>query len=70
VRNAEFTTALGQVLHRPTVLPVPGFAAKIALGEFAEDVLTGQNAVPKRLLDAGFTFTHRDLDTALRAELG
>jgi hypothetical protein len=70
VRNAEFTTALGQVLHRPTVLPVPGFAAKIALGEFAEDVLTGQNAVPKRLLDAGFAFTHRDLDTALRAELG
>ena len=36
VRNAEFTQTLGQVLHRPTVLPVPGFAARIALGEFAE----------------------------------
>lgn len=69
VRNTEFTKTLGQVLHRPTVLPVPGFAARIALGEFADDVLTGQNAVPKRLQEAGFTFAHNDLATALRAEL-
>ncbi|MGI8680141.1 MAG: TIGR01777 family oxidoreductase [Jatrophihabitans sp.] len=68
-RNAEVTTALGAVLHRPTVFQVPGFAARIALGEFAGDVLTGQNAVPKRLLAAGFAFTHTDLETALRAEL-
>jgi uncharacterized protein (TIGR01777 family) len=70
VRNAEFTKALGQALHRPSILRVPGFAAKIALGEFADDVLTGQRALPKRLLDEGFTFTHADLDSALRAELG
>jgi uncharacterized protein (TIGR01777 family) len=69
VRNAEFTKTLGHLLHRPTALPVPGFAAKIALGEFADDVLTGQNALPKRLLEAGFTFTHTDLESALRAEL-
>lgn len=68
-RNAEFTRTLGTVLHRPTIFPVPGFAARAALGEFAGDVLTGQNAVPKRLLDAGFTFAHTDLETALRAEL-
>ncbi|HEV7204297.1 MAG TPA: TIGR01777 family oxidoreductase [Jatrophihabitans sp.] len=70
VRNADFTKTLGHVLRRPTVLPVPGFAAKIALGEFADDVLTGQNAVPKRLHEAGFTFAHNNLESALRAELG
>ena len=70
VRNAEFTKTLGRVLHRPTVLPVPGLAARIALGEFAGEVLAGQRAVPKRLLDAGFEFAHVELETALRAELG
>jgi hypothetical protein len=69
VRNAEFTKTLGRLLHRPTVLPVPGFAAHVALGEFAEDVLTGQRAVPARLSATGFEFAHRDLEAALRAEL-
>jgi uncharacterized protein (TIGR01777 family) len=70
VTNAEFTRTLGRVLHRPTVLPVPGFAVRIALGEFAGEVLGGPRAVPRRLLAAGFEFAHRDLETALRAELG
>ena len=69
VRNVEFTKTLGDVLHRPTVFKVPGFAARIALGEFAEDVLTGQRAVPSRLRAVGFEFRHGDLETALRAEL-
>ncbi|MEO9139170.1 MAG: TIGR01777 family oxidoreductase [Jatrophihabitans sp.] len=69
-RNVDFTKILGHILKRPTIVPVPGFAARIALGEFSEDVLTGQKAVPKRLLDAGFAFTHSDLEQALRAELG
>ena len=69
VTNAEFTKVLGQVLRRPTVFPVPGIAARIVLGEFAGDVLTGQRAVPTKLLDAGFTFTHTDLAAAIRAEL-
>jgi uncharacterized protein (TIGR01777 family) len=69
VRNAEFTKALGQTLRRPTVLPVPAFAARIALGEFAQEALTGQRALPTRLLGAGFEFVHRDLRTALAAEL-
>lgn len=68
-RNAEFTKALGRALHRPTFLPVPGLAARIALGEFANEVLTGQRAVPRRLLDSAFTFTHPTLEDALRAEL-
>ncbi len=69
VTNAEFTKTLGSVLHRPTVLPVPGFAARIALGEFAGEVLGGQRAVPSALLEAGFGFRFTDLAEALRAEL-
>lgn len=67
--NAEFTKTLGRVLRRPTVLPVPGFAARIALGELATEALASQRVVPTRLLDAGFAFTHPELETALRAEL-
>lgn len=69
VRHSDFIRELGHLLHRPTILPVPAFAARAALGEFATDVLTGQRARPQRLLDAGFEFTHRDLDSALRAAL-
>ncbi len=67
VTNAEFTRALAAVLHRPAALPVPGWALRIALGEFAPvGVLAGQRAVPAQLLDAGFPFTHPDLEDALR----
>jgi uncharacterized protein (TIGR01777 family) len=69
VRNSQFTAVLARVLHRPAVFAVPGFAARIALGESAGEVLSGQRAMPARLQDAGFTFAHRDLETALRAEL-
>ncbi|SHG57785.1 hypothetical protein SAMN05443575_2297 [Jatrophihabitans endophyticus] len=69
VTNAEFTRTLGRVLHRPTPWLVPGFAARLALGEFAENVLTGQNAVPAALLAAGYRFTHTDLEVALHDEL-
>jgi NAD dependent epimerase/dehydratase family enzyme len=51
------------------VLPVPGVAVRLALGEFAGEVLGGQRAVPRRLLAAGFEFEHTDLAAALRAEL-
>jgi uncharacterized protein (TIGR01777 family) len=70
VRNAEFTKTLGSVLHRPTALRVPGFAARAALGEFAREVLTGQRAVPRRVLAAGFEFRYPELEPALQAELG
>jgi uncharacterized protein len=68
VTNREFTEALGRVLHRPAVLPVPGPALWVVLGEFARvGVLAGQRAVPAKLLEAGFEFTHTDLEDALRA---
>ncbi|MGY1745580.1 TIGR01777 family oxidoreductase [Blastococcus sp. SYSU D00695] len=71
VTNAEFTRVLGQVLHRPAVLPVPGIALRVAVGEFAPvGILAGQRAVPAALEAAGFTWTHPDVGSALRAALG
>ena len=69
--NAEFTRALGRALRRPTPFPAPGFALRLALGEMADALLlSGQRAVPKRLLDSGFDFRHRSLDAALERLLG
>jgi uncharacterized protein (TIGR01777 family) len=69
VTNADFTRALGAALRRPTVLPVPGFALRLLFGDFADVLLGSQRARPQRLLDAGFTFDHADLDGALQAAL-
>jgi len=67
VTNAAFTAALGRVLSRPTLIPVPGFALSLVLGEFAQaGVLGGQRALPRVLMDAGYTFTHGDVESALR----
>ncbi|MCV7317997.1 TIGR01777 family oxidoreductase [Mycolicibacterium confluentis] len=66
VTNAEFTTALGRALHRPTPLLVPGFAARIALGDFADEgLLAGQRAIPAVLEGAGFDFRHRTIGEAI-----
>lgn len=68
VTNAEFTSTLGHVLHRPAVLVVPAPALRIALGEFADvGALAGQRAVPSKLVKAGYPFVHTDLESALRA---
>jgi uncharacterized protein (TIGR01777 family) len=70
VPQKEFAQALGRALHRPALVPTPGFAVKIALGEFAtEGVLAGQRALPRALEEAGFAFTHPDIETALAAAL-
>ena len=67
VTQIEFARALGRQLHRPALLPLPGFMAKLMLGEFAEEVLLkGQRVKPKHLLDSGFTFNHPELPGALR----
>jgi len=58
---------LGRALRRPSWLPAPAFALRLALGEMAEMILGGQHAVPKKLLEAGYAFTHPDLDGALRS---
>jgi uncharacterized protein (TIGR01777 family) len=69
--NAEFTTTLGRIVHRPTVLAVPRFALSAVMGEFGRSsVLGGQNALPEKLTASGFRFVHTDLAAALRSALG
>lgn len=70
VTNAEFTTAFGHAVHRPTPWWAPGPLLRVALGEAADEmILTGPRAVPRALLDAGFPFAHPRLDEALAAVL-
>jgi uncharacterized protein (TIGR01777 family) len=70
VTNAELSRALGRVLHRPAVLPVPAFAIRTLYGEMAEIVTTGQRAVPARLVQLGYDFRHPEIEPALRDVLG
>lgn len=65
VTNIEFTHALGAALHRPAVLPVPGFALKLKFGEMASVLLDSQRAVPEVAPAAGFQFRYPDLGPAL-----
>ncbi|WP_082909421.1 TIGR01777 family oxidoreductase [Mycolicibacterium iranicum] len=66
VTNAEFTTALGRSVNRPTPFAVPGFALRAVLGEFADEgVLGGQRAIPAALERAGFQFHHNTIGEAL-----
>lgn len=68
--NREFTKMLGKVLGRPTIFPLPAFAARIALGETADELLlSSARVVPKRLQDAGYQFRHPELEEALRSIL-
>jgi len=66
VTNAEVTAAMGRVLGRPTLLPVPAFALKIALGEFSQDVLGSQRVLPKVLESDGFTWSDPTIDSAIQ----
>ncbi|HEY5334676.1 MAG TPA: TIGR01777 family oxidoreductase [Mycobacteriales bacterium] len=71
VRQRDFATALGRALHRPAVLPAPGFALKAVIGEFAEEgILAGQQVLPRVLESDGYAFSHRTLDEALATALG
>ncbi len=71
VTNAEFTTALGRALNRPAPWPVPGFALKALLGEFADEgLLGGQRAIPAVLEQAGFAFQHNTIGEALSYATG
>ncbi|MGW1405264.1 TIGR01777 family oxidoreductase [Streptomyces sp. NPDC002403] len=69
VTNSEVTAAMGRVLHRPTLFTAPAPALRIALGDFAEDVLAGQRVLPGQLLDSGFVFAFPGIDAAIRAAL-
>jgi uncharacterized protein (TIGR01777 family) len=69
VTNAELSRALGQVLRRPTVLPVPALALRLLYGEMAATVLTGQRVLPQRLLELGYEFEYGEVEPALRDAL-
>ncbi len=64
-RMKDFAAAVGRHLNRPSWLPAPGFALKLALGEGAEVVLTGQRVLPARLQEIEFHFEYPTLDQAL-----
>jgi hypothetical protein len=67
VTNHEFTKTLGRVLSRPTLFPMPAFAARLAFGEMADETLLGGARVePKALSAAGFPFAYPNLEAALR----
>lgn len=70
-RQGELTRALGRAFRRPALLPAPALALRAVLGEFSGEVLGSQRMVPRKLLDAGFSFRHPDVDSAaewLRAQ--
>jgi uncharacterized protein len=70
VTNQEFTKTLGEVLYRPTFLPLPEFAVSMVLGEMGDELLlTSTKVLPKRLQDAGFEFRYSELKGALEHAL-
>ena len=71
VANADFTRTLGRVLARPTLFPMPAFAARLAFGEMAKETLLASTRVdPARLRASGYKFRHPELEGALRHLLG
>jgi uncharacterized protein (TIGR01777 family) len=71
VRNAEFTRTLGRVLRRPAVFPLPAFAARLAFGQMADELLlASQRVEPARLLASSYQFRFPELEAALKHLLG
>ncbi|MGI8714779.1 MAG: TIGR01777 family oxidoreductase [Solirubrobacteraceae bacterium] len=70
VTNTELSHALGHVLGRPALLPVPGVAVKLLYGEMAEMVTTGARVIPARLAELGYQFHHPEVQAALADVLG
>ena len=69
VSNREFSKALGRVLSRPALLPIPGFALRALYGEMAAIVTSGARALPAKALVLGHQFAYPELEPALRAAL-
>ncbi len=66
VTNREFTKTLGSLLHRPTIFPLPAFAARLLFGQMADDLMLSSTRVkPGKLMDAGYDFVHPQLNQAL-----
>lgn len=70
VRMGDFTSELGRALHRPAILPVPGFAVQLLFGESASVVLDGQRVTPAVAEKVGYKFRFPKLDEALRNLIG
>jgi len=70
VTNREFARALGRSLKRPALVPAPGFALKMVLGEFAGSVLTGQRVLPAHAQALGYHFRYPEIDIAFRGIFG
>jgi uncharacterized protein len=70
VTNAEFSAALGRALHRPSLVPVPGFALRVAVGELADATLESKRVFPRVLDEHGFPFAHKTVDAALKSAVG
>ena len=70
VRNADFTRAVGQVLHRPAILPVPEIALRTLLGEMSQLMLMSERVVPERTLEIGYRFKYPMLDQMLGEACG
>jgi uncharacterized protein (TIGR01777 family) len=67
---SEFADALGRVLHRPTMFPVPAFVLRVALGEMADELLLGgANVVPRKLIESGYRFEFPELLPSLSSLL-
>lgn len=66
ITNQEFTKTMGEVLYRPTIIPLPEFAVSMLMGEMGDELLlTSTKVMPKRLEDAGFEFKYPELKSAL-----
>lgn len=70
VRQKEFAAALGRTLHRPALLPTPGFALKAAFGEMGQMLIDGQRVIPARAQGQGFQFLYPDIGSALDQIVG
>ena len=71
VTNATFSSALGRVLGRPTVIPVPSLAVKAAFGQLGtEALLWGQRLVSRKATESGFDFFYEGVEDSLRFQLG
>lgn len=66
LRMKEFASALGRVMRRPSLFPVPGFVLRVILGEGAAVALASQKVIPKAILNAGYKFRYPEIDGALR----
>lgn len=68
--NRAFSATLGKVLGRPSLMPVPGFALRLLVGEFGETLTTGQRVIPKKAQELGYRFQYLTTEQALRQVLG